>query len=152
MASPEDTAIVLDVMCGGIRTILRMVGFDTAYALERGIEADDEIRALAESEGRVLCTRDASLAESTENAVLLRTTDTDGQLAELAAAGFELELTEPRRCSACNGPVGELSPDDSTPEYAPDPADRRCWRCRDCGQVYWRGSHWDDVAARLKSL
>ncbi|MFW5937440.1 MAG: Mut7-C RNAse domain-containing protein [Halanaeroarchaeum sp.] len=152
MATPDDTEILLDVMCGGLRPVLRMVGYDTAYAMERGIEADDEIRSLADSEGRVLVTRDESLAERTPDAILLRSKETDEQLAELAAAGFELALTVPQRCSACNGRVVEVDPGETTPEYAPDPADRRCWRCRECGRVYWRGSHWDDVAERLRKI
>ncbi|MFW6003110.1 MAG: Mut7-C RNAse domain-containing protein [Halanaeroarchaeum sp.] len=152
MANPEDTALLLDAMVGGIRTVLRMVGYDTAYALDRGVEADDAVQDLAESEGRVLLTRDEALAARTREALLLDAKDADDQLAELAAAGFELALTEPRRCAACNGPLEELSEDERTPEHAPDPAERQCWRCRECGQLFWKGSHWDDVADRLARL
>lgn len=152
MATPDETQILLDVMCGGLRSILRMIGYDTAYAMEHGIEADDAIRALAESEGRVLVTRDELLARQTPNALLLRSKDTDEQLAELATHGFDLTLTVPRRCSACNGRVVELDPDAATPAYAPDPADQNCWRCTDCDRVYWKGSHWEDVESRLQKL
>lgn len=152
MPTPTDTPILLDAMVGGIRSVLRMVGYDTAYALERGVEDDAAVRNLAEREDRVLLTRDADLAAAAERSVLLRSKDADQQLAELAEAGFELTLTHPRRCSACNGPVVELSPEAATPEYAPDPEEEKCWRCRDCDRVYWKGSHWDDVAARLKAL
>ncbi|MFW5920150.1 MAG: Mut7-C RNAse domain-containing protein [Halanaeroarchaeum sp.] len=152
MATPEDTAILLDAMVGGIRSILRMLGYDTAYVLERGIEADDAVRTLAESEDRILLTRDESLARETTSAVLLRSKDTDEQLEELVDEGFELSLTEPRRCAACNGQVEEVGADASTPDYAPDPAEEQCWRCRECGQVFWKGSHWDDVADRLSAL
>ncbi|MGM0398368.1 MAG: Mut7-C RNAse domain-containing protein [Halobacteriota archaeon] len=152
MPTPEDTRLMLDAMVGGIRTILRMVGYDTAYALERGVEADDAVQSLAEFEGRVLLTRDVALVERTADAVLLHSKDADEQLAELAAAGFELTLSEPRRCSSCNGRLDEVPTDDSTPASVPDPAENRCWRCRDCGQLFWKGSHWDDVADRLKRL
>ncbi|UWG47297.1 PIN-domain and Zn ribbon [Halanaeroarchaeum sp. HSR-CO] len=152
MPTPEDTRLLLDAMVGGIRTILRMVGYDTAYALERGVEADDAVKTLAESEGRVLLTRDVTLADRTDDAVLLHSKDADDQLAELAAAGFELTLSEPRRCAACNGALTELPDGAETPEDAPDPANRQCWRCRDCGQLFWKGSHWDDVADRIERL
>lgn len=152
MATPDETQILLDVMCGGLRSILRMVGYDTADALERGIEADDAIKTLAESEGRVLLTRDEALAQRTPNAILLRSKDTDEGLGELASHGFDLTLSVPRRCSACNARVVELEPDASTPDYAPDPADQRSWRCTECGRVYWTGSHWDDVENRLREL
>jgi hypothetical protein len=152
MATPADTAVLLDVMCGGLTSILRMVGYDTAYALDRGVEADDAVRNIATSEGRVLVTRDEALAAATPEAVLLYEKETDDQLAELADHGFALTLTEPVRCSACNGRVEAVPGDASTPEYAPDPAEKQCWRCRDCGRVYWIGSHWADVERRLENL
>jgi len=30
--------------------------------------------------------------------------------------------------------------------------DRPGWRCTDCGQWFWKGGHWADVAARLDGL
>lgn len=152
MPTPADTRVVLDVMCGGLRSILRMVGYDTAYALDRGVEADEAIRDIAEDEGRVLVTRDESLAASTPNAVLLESRRVDDQLAELAARGFELRLEAPVRCSRCNGRVVAVAADESTPEYAPEPASEQCWRCRECERVYWKGSHWADVAERLAAI
>lgn len=152
MVSPNDTKLLLDAMCGGIRTILRMVGYDAAYTLERGIESDEAIEALARAEDRVLLTRDEELALSTPGAILLHEKETDGQLEELAAEGFELALSDPVRCSRCNSPVQEIDEAESTPPSAPDPADKQCWRCRECGQLYWKGSHWEDVADRLRRL
>lgn len=152
MVSPTDTTVLLDAMCGGIRTILRMVGYDTAYTLERDVESDDAIAALARAEDRVLVTRDEELARSTPGAILLHAKETDAQLEELANVGFDLSLSDPVRCSTCNGRVVELDEDESTPRSAPDPADQRCWRCRECGKVYWKGSHWEDVAVRLRRL
>jgi len=143
-------ALLLDVMCGGIAAHLRMCGYDTVYALDRDLEADDELRALARREDRTLVTRDRQLADRAAEAILLEATDTEGQLAKLAAAGFELELEEtPTHCGTCNGPLEAVGPDEPTPEYAPAPAAVDCWHCTDCGQYFWRGSHWEDVAARL---
>ncbi|MFB6132775.1 MAG: Mut7-C RNAse domain-containing protein [Halanaeroarchaeum sp.] len=152
MTSPNDATLLLDAMCGGIRTILRMAGYDAAYTLERNVETDEAIEALARAEDRVLITRDEELARSTPDAILLRAKETDAQLEELAVEGFELSLSDPVRCSRCNSPVEELDGGESTPPSAPDPADQRCWRCRECGQVYWKGSHWKDVADRLERL
>ncbi|MFB6124641.1 MAG: Mut7-C RNAse domain-containing protein [Halanaeroarchaeum sp.] len=152
MATPGDTKLLLDVMCGGLRSVLRMVGYDTVYALDRGLEADVAIREIALAEHRVLVTRDRPLAERTPGAVCVESTDTDEQLAALSEAGFALDLDEPTRCSACNGLLVAVGPDEPTPAYAPDPAQEACWRCRACGQVYWRGSHWDDVDERLAHL
>jgi hypothetical protein len=46
-------ALLLDVMLGKLATYLRMCGYDAAYAVERGIEADDALLARADAEGRL---------------------------------------------------------------------------------------------------
>ena len=143
--------LLLDVMCGGIRSHLRMCGHDAAYALDRGVEDDDRLLALAHEEARTLVTRDAALARRTDEAVLLEPTDATEQLRELDAAGVGLTLAdEPGRCGACNGRLKRAEP--PTPDYAPDPEEERTWRCTDCGQYFWKGSHWERVAETLASL
>ncbi|AOW80585.1 hypothetical protein HTSR_1409 [Halodesulfurarchaeum formicicum] len=148
MARPADTRLLLDVMLGGLVSILRMVGYDTAYALDRGIEADEAILAWAEREDRLLLTRDVEVAERAADSLLLKELDPQDQLAELADAGFGLELTEPTRCSRCNGPLARVESGPG-PEAGPDPTDERVWQCRDCGQFYWIGSHWEHLRAQL---
>ncbi|QKY21366.1 Mut7-C RNAse domain-containing protein [Halolamina sp. CBA1230] len=141
---------LLDVMLGKLATYLRMCGYDTAYALDRGIEADEELRPLAESEGRTLLTRDEELATATDDAVLLTEREVEQQLRELRATGVELSLPDhPQRCSACNGEVEPADLDDA-PEHVPDGVEP--YRCRDCGQWFWRGSHWDDVQETLAAI
>lgn len=51
--------LLLDVMCGGLTSYLRMCGHDTVYALDRGVEADDRLLAIAHEEDRTLVTRDS---------------------------------------------------------------------------------------------
>lgn len=174
--------VLLDAMCGTLATYLRMCGYNAAYALDRGIETDDRLLALAAEENRTLITRDRDLVARAQreweteggetgtdvDAVLLTERDVLDQLRELRAAGFAVTLAdEPTRCGACNGPVERITPrteadpaERSTdsladrPEYVPDDIaiDRPGWRCRDCGRWFWKGSHWDDVAARLDTL
>lgn len=148
MARPEDTRLYLDVMLGGLVSILRMVGYDTAYALDRGVEADDRIIAAAQAEGRLLLTRDVAMAARAQESLLVESLDVDDQLAELAAAGFDLTLTEPTRCSRCNGRLERVEAGPG-PEDGPDPDETRVWRCPDCGQHYWLGSHWDTLREQL---
>ncbi|QWC19621.1 Mut7-C RNAse domain-containing protein [Halorubrum sp. 2020YC2] len=166
--------VLLDVMCGKLATYLRFCGYDAAYALDRGAEADDRLLSLAAAEGRTLITRDRELADRAPGAdpaveaVLLTERDPLDQLRELDAAGFPVELAaEPSRCGACNGPVervgaggddGDGGPDGfppaDRPGYVPDDVgvDRPGWRCTDCGRWFWKGGHWDDVAARLGGI
>lgn len=151
MYSPSDTTLCLDVMLGGIVSPLRMVGYDTAYALERDVEADQAVIDLAAREDRLLLTRDREVAAKADPTQLLTETDPQAQLRELADAGFELSLTEPRRCSRCNGLLERLQ-DGPGPENGPDPETEPVWQCRECGQCYWRGSHWDHLEARLENI
>ncbi|WP_435126759.1 Mut7-C RNAse domain-containing protein [Halobaculum sp. D14] len=151
VVAPDESALLLDVMLGKLATYLRMCGYDAAYALDRGVEADDRIRALAADEDRRLLTRDRDLADRTPGAVLLTARDVDDQLRELRDAGFALSLPdEPTRCSACNGDLRRLRDDEPRPDHAPD--DGPVWRCVDCGQCFWRGSHWADVERTLEKL
>jgi len=168
--------VLLDVMCGSLATYLRMCGYDAAYALDRGVEADDRVLSLAADEDRLLLTRDRELAahaaDRDHGSVLLTERDVLDQLRELAAAGLPVELAaEPTRCGACNGPVErvgaggvDVAPGDR-PDYVPDDvgaaragdsggdrAARPAWRCRDCGQWFWKGGHWESVAERLDGL
>jgi hypothetical protein len=139
-------------MCGKLATYLRMCGHDTAYALDRGVEADDRVLALARAEGRTLLTRDRHLAARADG-VLLTDRSVEGHLRELRDAGVGLSLADaPARCGACNGAVRRVDPADPVPAYAPDPGETAVWRCRDCGQHFWKGSHWDRVAETLRTL
>ena len=153
---------LLDAMLGKLATYLRMCGYDTAYVLDRDVAdesetdadpSDDAIAAWVERSDRTLLTRDADLAARVEDAVLLSSRDVREQLRTLHLAGYELALEEqPSRCSTCNGELRSVDADESLPGYAPDPAETDCWRCRECGQVFWKGSHWDDVAATLADI
>jgi uncharacterized protein with PIN domain len=155
---------LLDVMLGKLATYLRMCGHDAAYALERagdgdagsqrdasGIEDDDALLSLARREDRQLVTRDADLAARTRDAILLSGTNVDDQLRELHAAGVDLALSRPERCSHCNGQLERVDGGETPPD-APDPGEQRVWRCRRCGHHYWKGSHWADVRERLEAI
>jgi hypothetical protein len=158
---------LLDAMLGKLATYLRICGHDAAYGPDEGVEDDDAVMGLSVAEGRTLLTRDVALAGRAPDAVLLETRAVEDQLRELAAAGYDLEpAAEPSRCGRCNGPLDRVGPGEPTPEYAPgpdpdsgpgsdtgrDPAGTAVWRCRACGQCFWRGSHWADVAATLTDI
>ena len=64
---PEMDRLLLDVMLGKLAVYLRTCGYDTAYAGDRGLEADARIREVAASEGRLLLTRDRQLAAAADD-------------------------------------------------------------------------------------
>lgn len=139
---------LLDVMLGKLATFLRMCGVDAVYALDRGLEDDDAILDLARDEDRTLVTRDRQLAARAEDAVRLTAHDSLEQLEELQAAGYTLSMDgPPSRCGRCNGRLRALDDESARPDDAP--SDATVYRCVDCGQHFWRGSHWRDLAERL---
>ncbi|QHS17114.1 hypothetical protein GWK26_08145 [haloarchaeon 3A1-DGR] len=154
----REPRFLVDVMCGTVAKYLRFCGYDAAYALDLGVEADDRIAAIAASEDRTLVTRDRELAERVDGAVLLESRKPTDQLAELAAAGVDLDLADvPTRCGRCNGRLERVSepttgesdrPESDRPEYVP--SDVVTWQCRNCGQWFWKGSHWRDVRERVR--
>ena len=147
MPDPDDAPLLLDAMLGRLARLLRMCGYDAAYALDRGVEDDDDLRGIAVREGRTLLTRDRALAARTPGSVLLRSRDVDHQVDELREAGFALTLPdEPVRCASCNGRLERA--DGPHPEYVTDGVSA-VWACESCGQRYWTGSHWEDVRRRL---
>lgn len=150
---PTDDRLLLDTMLGKLAVYLRMCGYDAAYAGDRDVEADEALRRLAEGEGRVLLSRDAELVASVADAVLLAEREPADQLGELRAAGFELALPEaPTRCGRCNGRLEPMPDGAHRPDYAPSPEEFDCWRCVDCGQCFWKGSHWDRVRSLVESV
>lgn len=145
--------LLLDVMLGRLVSYLRMCGYDTMYALDEEMEDDNRLLELAEADERILLTRDRQLARRADDAVLLTERDVEDQLRELRTTGFSVALDDtPTFCGRCNGrlvPVDDNTVD-TRPDYVPD--DRPLWRCRKCGQYFWKGSHWADVETRLKGL
>jgi uncharacterized protein with PIN domain len=142
-----------DAMLGTLTTYLRFLGYDTAYALEAGVEADDAVLDRARREGRTLVTRDRELAARAPDSLLVTTREVEDQLAELAAAGVDLTVPEaPSRCGSCNGRLERVPTGEPSPEYAPAAGPTAVWRCPDCGQHFWKGSHWADMRERLSEL
>ncbi|WP_227376213.1 Mut7-C RNAse domain-containing protein [Haladaptatus halobius] len=141
-------ALFLDVMLGKLTTYLRMCGYDAAYALDRGIEDDDAILEMTREEGRTLVTRDEELAARTDDSILVESLDVTDQLRELRGRGLDLSLSEPARCSDCNGTLVREA--GRQPDHAPD--EKTVWRCRDCGKRFWKGSHWASVERTLEEI
>jgi uncharacterized protein len=143
-----------DAMLGKLARWLRFAGFDTRYAAPI---PDLTLAGVARAEGRWLLTRDHRLASlSGPRVVLLHADSLAGQVAELRV---RLPLhAQPQgffsRCSACNGPLGDISREyvqDLVPPYVAAHASR-FRRCPDCGRVYWPGTHTGRIESRLRAL
>ena len=140
-------------MLGSLSRWLRITGFDAEYRRD----ADDEdLLGEASASGRVLLTRDRALAARAAKrgvkALLLEMEDEADQLG-VVAASLKLKL-EPSssRCPKCNGALVKAEKErimEQVPE-ASLAAFEEFWVCRDCGSVFWRGSHWEKIVSTLE--
>ncbi len=141
-----------DEMLGRLARYLRFMGFDTAYA--RGW-TDHEVQARTQLEGRILLTRDRTLARQTPGAVGVCATDIEGQLAELRKAFPTIRWeVRPERCTLCNGTLAHWTraPEDPWPVGVPGELVEQglaLYRCSDCRHVYWEGSHSEKVRSLI---
>jgi uncharacterized protein with PIN domain len=151
-------AFLVDHMLGRLVKWLRLLGFDAIYARD---EADSELLRRARHEQRIILTRDRALSQAQSAQTLFVQARTPlAQLAEVARR-LSLGLDEQRmftRCSLCNGlvqPVDKEQVRDRLPEAGPE-ADRDLYDeltyCAACDKVYWKGTQYDRIVARLVPL
>lgn len=141
-----------DEMLGTLARWLRMMGYDTEYA--RGL-LDAELLRAAETEDRILLTRDKQLAERAgDRGLLIASVVLDEQLDQVVAA-FRLSNDRTMtRCTVCNGELevvgaGEVA--GKVPERVLE-IRREFYVCPRCGQIYWKGTHWDRVEKKLERV
>ena len=145
---PLPTArFLLDVHLGALARRMRLVGLDTSY---RNDLDDDVLMALANSDRRVLLTRDRGLLRRRRLwfGAYVRGDRADSQLADMLDR-FAPPLAPWTRCVACNGLVVPVPKDEVSRRLLP--GTRRTYqdfsRCQACGRVYWRGAHSKRLAA-----
>ncbi|MDW5561594.1 MAG: Mut7-C RNAse domain-containing protein [Methanomassiliicoccus sp.] len=138
-----------DEMLGTLARWLRMLGYDTEYVRDL---LDREVLELARAEDRIILTRDRQLAERAGNTGLLITgDDLDDQLEQVVrtfALSNERSMT---RCTVCNGRLVLADPQEVA-EKVPERVlafRKEFYLCPRCGQIYWKGTHWDDIKRRI---
>jgi uncharacterized protein with PIN domain len=148
--------VACDAMCGGVARWLRVFGVDTTYTA--GID-DGELVAHAQAEGRVLVSADGPLFERRP----LASGEVRGvrlpvglKLAEQVRFVVDALNVTPgeARCSLCNGELVAVTRGEVADVV---PARSLIWvkaffRCRDCAQVFWEGSHWRRIRAVRAAL
>jgi uncharacterized protein len=154
-AQPESSppALIIDAMLGRLARWLRFAGYDAVFWREG---SDDELIAAARSQGRLILTKDRALSgRRGVDAVRIDADALDGQMAEARAALAERgPAPEPfTRCAECNGAIVDLLRADAVglvPPYVWQ-TQREFRRCKQCGRVYWKGTHWPAVQGRLSA-
>ncbi len=145
---------VVDVNVAKLASWLRLLGFDTAY--RNGIQ-DAEIARLAEVEERIVLTRDTALLKRRRVTFghLVRGVYPDDQLREILDL-FGLNGPFPlfSRCLICNHPLAVIDKRRILDRL--EPKTKKYFHafkhCPACDKIYWRGSHHDEMMARLQKI
>jgi len=134
---------IVDHMLMRLGRWLRLVGMNVANP-----EEVDDLALLnkARRENRILITRDKNLFEACKSSglegILIRSSDIENQLAEMARFGIILKI-QPKRCTICNAPL-RMNHDRSD--------QKEVWRCQECGKDYWKGTHWQRMEEMLEKI
>jgi uncharacterized protein len=138
---PSPPQFLLDVHLGTVARRLRLVGVDAAYGNDLD---DDTLIEMANAQRRVLLTQDRGLLRRRKLwfGAFVRGSRPDEQFGDLLDR-FRPPLAPWTRCTACNGDLAPVAKEEI--EHRLEPGTRRCHdafaRCRECGQVYWKGAH-----------
>lgn len=147
----RETRFVLDTHLGQLASYLRLLGFDTLY---RNDYDDPELARISQAEGRLLLTKDRGLLKRkiVSHGYCVRATDPEQQMLEVIER-FDLrgQFQPFKRCLRCNGLIEDVAKVDVVAQL---PADTRRYYeefriCGACGQVYWKGSHYERMQAFL---
>jgi uncharacterized protein with PIN domain len=150
----REVRFVLDVHLGKLARWLRLVGFDALY---RADLEDAEVADLAVREKRVVLTRDIGLLQrkAITHGYWVRADDPDVQIVEVLRR-FQLDrsLRPFQRCLECNGSIEHVDKSDVWERLEPNTRKfyEEFYRCEDCQKVYWAGSHYTQMLAKLKRV
>lgn len=145
------SVFILDVHLGKLARMLRLLGFDALY---RNDYEDTEIVRIGGLGPRIVLTRDRQLlkAKAVTHGYWVRSLVPEEQLEEIL---YEFDLfsqIEPfQRCVLCNGRIYKTSKElvlhllePKTKLYYDE-----FFQCGDCGQVFWKGSHFPDLKEKI---
>jgi uncharacterized protein with PIN domain len=140
-----EARFVLDTHLGRLAGYLRMFGFDALYENDY---TDERLAQIASEEGRILLTKDRGLLKrnTITYGYCIRSVNPRDKLIEVIHR-FDLypAVVPFRRCIRCNetlenvekGEIIEKLPSQVREHY------EEFRRCTGCGQVYWKGTHFE---------
>jgi uncharacterized protein with PIN domain len=147
---------ISDAMLGSLTRWLRIFGFDALYF--KDIE-DNEIIKIAKQQQRILLTRDTRLVKTRKigSYILINSNKTFEQLREVLlwvkAQGSSVKC-EFSRCALCNGELADAEKEslaNDVPEHV-FLNFNSFFKCKNCGRVYWEGSHKKAMDEKIKRI
>jgi len=154
----REPRFVLDVHLRKLARRLRLLGFDVDFSPDRD---DAALADIAEAEERILLSRDRQLMmrRKVARGLYIRNTDPEKQVAEvLDRLDLRGRCRPFTRCIECNEMIESLDPDvPGGAEAAGIPPGVRAWcreyyRCRGCGRIYWKGSHYGKLVKTVEKF
>lgn len=145
---------VVDVNVGKTASLLRILGFDTAYHWSW---RDGEIAGLADREERIVLTKDLGLLKRKKVRFghFIRADNPEAQLREvLSFYGLRPPFALFSRCLRCNIPL--LRVEKEAIEHRLEAKTKKYFFnfsiCPDCKRIYWAGSHQEEMRKRLAAV
>jgi uncharacterized protein with PIN domain len=145
---------VLDTHLGRLARYLRLLGFDTLYSNNF---QDAELARISCDQHRILLTRDRLLLHRSiiTHGYYVRAAEPLYQTGEVLHR-FDMyrDIRPWTRCTRCNGELGEVSK--AMIAHRLEPRTRRYYTdfriCRECSQLYWKGSHFRKMSVLVGQL
>ena len=143
-----------DGMLGKLTRWLRMLGQDVIYSIKF---SDSEFLELAKKDDRFLLTKDLELYKRAIcrglAAFYVEGKTESERLAEVAKR-YDLQLTIDMLkslCPICNTKLKATSKEQISGELEKNTFIHydKFWKCPNCGQIYWQGSHWIQINNNL---
>jgi uncharacterized protein with PIN domain len=143
---------VLDIHLGTLARYLRLLGFDTLY---RNDYDDDELAQTSAVEHRILLTRDRDLLKRKiiTHGMFIRSDKPRTQLADICRRLDLYGSFRPfSRCTRCNGLLEPVEKSEVIDRLEPKTKlyYDHFLRCANCGQIYWKGSHFGRMEALIE--
>lgn len=152
--TPAPVTFVADTHLGQLAAYLRLLGFDTLY---RNDYDDHGLASISAGQGRVLLTRDRGLLKHSQvvHGYCVRESAPRQQVVSVLRRYRLLDAVLPwHRCTRCNGllqPVPKAAVLDRL-----EPKTKRYYnefqQCDTCGQVYWKGSHFERMQTFVSGI
>jgi len=145
---------VADGHLGKLARNLRLLGVDVVYERDA---ADQALAEISSTEARALLTRDRRLLmhRIIRDGYCLRSSDPAEQTTEvLRRYRLEAVLAPYTRCMHCNGLLAPVEKSEILDQL--EPLTRVYYedfrRCTKCGRIYWPGSHFAKLQARVEQI
>ncbi len=139
---------------------MRIIGVDTLYSKEIGLNSDEEIISYAEKTGRTIITRDKKLYFSAKKknvrAIIISGNNLAKNISQILRIINVKPVFDPYKsfCPCCNSKVKEISKEEVRGKVSPEILSSKevFWICTGCGKIYWVGSHHERIKKYIEHL